>query len=68
MKKAICIKEEHDTFTYGFKLNNIYEYYKRNNNYFVKINDVHCGYDVKNFNEQFIDIRKLKLIKIKEQE
>jgi len=62
MKKVICILEDNYVFSYGFKLNDIYCYYKQNSdNIFVIKNNIHCGFNIERFNEQFIDIRKIKL-------
>jgi len=64
MNKVICIQQNHDNFSYGFKINNIYDYFKTDEQYFVIKNNVRYGYDKIHFDKQFIDERKLKIIKL----
>jgi hypothetical protein len=64
MNKVICIKVDNVHFSYGFKINKVYDYYKNYGTYFVIRDGFRCGYDKFSFYEQFIDERKFKLLKI----
>ena len=74
MKKAVCWKIDKDPCTYGFKQNQIYEYYQKSDNVYFVIKmqynvdgikyGVHCCFDKENFHSYFRDLQQVRKYKL----
>jgi hypothetical protein len=71
MKKALCLKSSKDPNSYfGFTKDRIYEYYKLDGTYMVlrTYDDypfrTNCCYDHKKFDEFFMDLQKIRNLKL----